>query len=102
MSIYVEILIRAPMESLWQHTQDPALHERWDLRFSTIRYLPRAGESEPQRFLYSTRIGFGMRIDGEGESTGSKEDAAGARTSALRFWSDDGKSLIREGSGYWR
>ena len=50
MSIYVEILIRAPMDALWSHTQTPALHERWDLRFSRIDYLPRNGESEPQRF----------------------------------------------------
>ena len=34
MSIYVEILVRAPMDALWAHTQTPALHERWDLRFS--------------------------------------------------------------------
>ena len=33
MSIYVEILIRAPMEALWAHSQTPELHERWDLRF---------------------------------------------------------------------
>ena len=50
MSIYVEILVRAPMDALWSHTQMPALHERWDLRFSRIEYLPRNGESEPQRF----------------------------------------------------
>ena len=50
MSIYVEILVRAPMDTLWSHTQTPALHERWDLRFSRIEYLPRNDESEPQRF----------------------------------------------------
>ena len=31
MSIYVEILIRAPVDALWTHTQTPELHERWDL-----------------------------------------------------------------------
>jgi hypothetical protein len=36
MSIYVEILVRAPMDALWAHTQTPALHERWDLRFHRI------------------------------------------------------------------
>ena len=41
MSIYVEILVRAPMDALWAHTQTPALHERWDLRFSRIEYLPK-------------------------------------------------------------
>jgi hypothetical protein len=101
MSIYVETRIRGPIDTLWRHTQDPVLHERWDLRFTDIAYLPRSGD-EPQRFRYETRIGFGLRIRGEGESTGTRDGAAGERTSALRFWSDDRKSLIREGSGYWR
>jgi hypothetical protein len=99
--IYVERLIAAPMEALWDATQTPEVHERWDLRFTEIRYLRRATETEPQRFLYATRIGFGLRIAGEGESVGQGE-RNGDRTSALRFWSDDRKSLIREGSGYWR
>jgi hypothetical protein len=100
--IYVEIAIRGDLDHIWLHTQDPALHERWDLRFSTIRYLPRTSPSEPQRFLYATRIGFGARIEGAGESTGSREDGSGACNSGLKFWSDDAKSLIREGAGYWR
>ena len=99
--IYVEILIRAPMERLWAATQDPALHERWDLRFTRIEYLPRA-DGEPQQFLYATRIGGGLEIRGKGSSVGEKTAADGARTSALRFWSDDPRSLIRTGSGYWR
>src|SRR3989442_3511867 len=89
------------MEALWNATQRPEAHERWDLRFTEIRYLARASEKDPQRFLYATRIGFGLRIAGEGESIGAR-DRDGDRTSALRFWSDDAKSLIREGSGYWR
>jgi uncharacterized membrane protein YphA (DoxX/SURF4 family) len=97
----VETRIRGPVDTLWQHTQNPALHERWDLRFTDIAYLPRNGD-EPQRFRYETRIGFGLRIRGEGESTGTRDGTVGERTSALRFWSDDPKSLIREGSGYWR
>ncbi len=101
MSIYVETQVRGQLEDLWQRTQDPSLHERWDLRFSEIYYLPRR-DDEPQRFRYETRIGFGLRIRGEGESTGSRDGTHGERTSALRFWSDDPKSLIREGSGYWR
>ncbi|HEV1287060.1 MAG TPA: DoxX-like family protein [Bryobacteraceae bacterium] len=100
--IYVEILIRGSIDEVWRHTQEPSIHELWDLRFSAIRYLPRPAESEPQRFLYSTRLGFGLHIDGEGESTGSREDAGGIRTSALKFWSRDPKSLIEHGSGYWR
>lgn len=101
MSIYVEIRIRGRLENVWEHSQDPALHERWDLRFSEITYLPRR-DNEPQRFHYETRLGFGLRIRGVGESAGSRDGISGDRTSALKFWSDDPKSPIREGSGYWQ
>jgi len=57
--------MRAPMQSLWDHTQRPELHERWDLRFSEISYLPRPDANEPQRFRYATRIGGGITIEGE-------------------------------------
>src|SRR5258707_2940143 len=100
--IYVEIQICAGVDEVWRCTQVPELHELWDLRFSKIEYLPKRSEEEPQRFRYSTRIGFGLTIDGDGESTGTREDATGLRTSALKFWSADPKSLIEEGSGYWQ
>ncbi len=100
--IYVEILIRGDIDELWKYTQQPDLHESWDLRFTKIQYLPRASDSEPQRFNYTTRIGFGLQVVGQGESTGSREEATGRRTSALKFWSADPKSLIEEGSGYWQ
>ena len=48
--LYFELPMRTEMERLWQLTQDPALHQRWDLRFSTIRYLPKAEEDAPQQF----------------------------------------------------
>jgi uncharacterized membrane protein YphA (DoxX/SURF4 family) len=102
MGIYVETFIRRPLDAVWRHTQQPELHERWDLRFSEIRYLPRASDAEPQRFHYATRIGFGLAISGEGESTGTRETTDGAATSALRFLSAHPLSLIREGSGYWK
>jgi hypothetical protein len=88
--IYVETLIRAPLEEVWAKTQTPAEHVRWDARFTAIEPLP------DRRFRYATRIGFGLEIEGLGESV------AGGGTSALRFWSDDARSLIRAGSGYWR
>lgn len=101
MAIYVEIPIRCSMEELWEKTQNPKLHQRWDLRFSEIEYLPREGE-QPQRFLYRTRIGFGVKVDGMGESTGTRNGDSGMRISSLKFWSDDAKSLIKVGSGYWK
>ena len=100
-SLYVQIDIHTSIERLWELTQTPGLHQRWDLRFTDIQYLPRPDPNEPQRFLYATRIGFGVEIRGEGETAGSLEKD-GERSSALRFWSDDSKSLIREGAGYWR
>jgi len=102
MSIYVEILIRAPMDALWAHTQTPVLHERWDLRFSRIDYVPRALDTEPQRFRYATRIAFGFEVSGEGETAGQRDLTDGSRSSSLRFGSDEALSIIREGSGYWK
>lgn len=102
MAVYVEIFIRAPMETLWDHTQKPELHERWDLRFSRIRYLAKTNEDDPQRFLYATRIGFGLEVTGEGESVGERNLMDGSRTSALKFSSADPRSIILEGSGYWK
>jgi uncharacterized membrane protein YphA (DoxX/SURF4 family) len=99
-SIYVEIFIRGGMDELWNKTQQPKVHQRWDLRFSEIDYLPRE-PGEAQKFLYATRIAAGLRIQGAGESTG-EHDATGQRTSALKFWSEDPKSLIATGSGYWK
>ena len=101
MDIYVEIPILCAVDELWEKTQNPALHQRWDLRFTEIEYLPRTGE-EPQEFLYRTRIGLGIKIDGKGESTGTKDGEGGTRTSSLKFWSDDPKSLIKMGSEYWK
>ena len=101
MGIYAEIPIRSHMDELWEKTQNPQLHEQWDLRFTQIEYLPRQGD-EPQKFLYRTRIGFGLRIDGQGESTGTRKGDDGERTSSLTFWSEDSKSLIKAGSGYWK
>jgi hypothetical protein len=101
MSIYVEILIRGRMDELWEKTQQPKLHQRWDVRFSEIDYLPRE-LGGAQKFIYATRIGVGVRIQGAGESTGERNDSDGPRTSALKFWSDDRKSLIATGSGYWK
>jgi uncharacterized membrane protein YphA (DoxX/SURF4 family) len=100
--IYVEITIKDQVDHIWQLTQDPTLHQRWDLRFSRIDYLPRPSPDQPQHFLYETRIGCGLSIRGTGESVGQHISPNGDATSALKFASSDPKSLIREGSGYWR
>jgi hypothetical protein len=99
--IYVEARIRCPLDALWEHTQQPELHQQWDLRFTEIEYLPRPSAAEPQQFLYATRIGFGLGVAGRGESLGTKEKN-GERTSVLKFWSEEWVSLIREGAGFWK
>ncbi len=98
--VYVECLIRADMEALWERTQRAELHQRWDLRFTEIDYLPRADDG-PQYFRYAFRLLPGLLITGTGVTAGERHDAGG-RTSALRFSSDHPLSLIRSGSGYWR
>ena len=100
--LYVEASLRGSLDRLWELTQDPAFHQRWDLRFSTITYLPRKHPGEPQRFTYATRIGFGIEVVGTGESVATREGPDGIRTSSLRFWSASPLSLIQEGSGYWK
>jgi len=99
--IYVETFIKAPIDSVWEYTQNPQLHQQWDLRFSEINYLPKVNEQDRQKFLYRTNIGFGLSIAGEGESYGTKE-VNGVRTSSLVFGTEQRISLIELGSGFWR
>ena len=100
--IYVERFIRGTIDQVWSHTQTPEVHERWDLRFTSIEYLPRPSLDEPQRFLYVTRLLGPFAIRGTGESVGERLTQQGEATSALRFGSEQWWSLIRTGSGYWR
>ena len=100
--IYVECRIQGSLDEVWRLTQTPEVHQRWDLRFTTITYLPRSSEDEPQRFLYVTRLLPGIAVRGTGESTGLRAVVGGEATSALKFGSEQGWSLIRTGSGYWR
>lgn len=100
--IYVEILIQDDLDRIWQLTQDPIQHEKWDLRFTRIRYLPRTSSEEPQEFLYCTRLGFGIGISGTGSSRSARTPGGREAISSLQFASDDRFSLIRSGSGYWK
>lgn len=100
MSIYVETRIIGTIDHLLEKTQRPDLHERWDLRFTHIDYLPRSDDTKPQLFLYQTRLGFGISISGRGEAGGTRVSDS-HHTASLKFWSDDPKSLILKGSGYW-
>lgn len=100
-SVYVQTEIEANIDELWKYTQDPKLHTEWDARFTEISYLQKE-EGEPQRFLYKTKIGFGIEISGKGESVGEVRKETGERVSALKFWTAHPLSLIQTGSGYWK
>ena len=99
--IYVESLINAPIEALWKATQEPTLHERWDVRFGQIEHLTR-DDGEAQRFRYATTVAPGVTIAGTGESLGDRDRPDGTRWSGLKFWASDRRSIIDAGAGYWR
>ncbi|MBW8888476.1 MAG: DoxX-like family protein [Fibrobacteres bacterium] len=100
--LYIETRIKCAFDVLWERTQDPSQHQLWDLRFSEIHYLPKSSPEEPQRFRYATRIGFGLAVEGVGESVAARTTGKGESTSVLKFGSENPLSLIREGSGYWK
>lgn len=99
--IYVEIEMKSDLDTLWEYTQNPSLHKEWDLRFSNITYL-NSQPCEKQKFLYETRVGFGLKVSGTGETVGVFNKCSSERSSSLAFGSDHPLSLIRHGSGYWK
>ncbi|WP_226657135.1 DoxX-like family protein [Pseudalkalibacillus hwajinpoensis] len=101
-SIFVEISIETEMEDLWDASQQPHQHEQWDLRFTSITYLPKENESDPQHFSYKTNTGIGVVVEGWGKSAGEFNSKDGSRTSSLHFGTDQQISIISEGKGYWK
>ncbi|TAF65007.1 MAG: hypothetical protein EAZ55_10155 [Cytophagales bacterium] len=100
--LYIETKINCNFDTLWTNTQDPSIHQQWDLRFSEISYLPKKEPTDPQKFHYSTKIGFGINVNGIGESVATKTKNNGESTSVLKFASDSKISIIKQGSGYWK
>lgn len=100
--VYVETTIAAPIDKIWEKTQNPALHEQWDIRFSSITYLPKKEEGEPQRFTYTRALFPGLTISGWGESVGNHEKLDGTKSSSLHFGTEQKISPIKEGRGYWQ
>jgi Polyketide cyclase / dehydrase and lipid transport len=99
-AIYVEVEIHSSMDRVWQLTQNPAEHPRWDLRFSSIAPTAELAGGG-YRFRYERRIPF-HSIVGTGTSIGERIRADGTRTSALRFTTNDRFSPLGDGRGYWR
>jgi hypothetical protein len=97
-AIVVEALIEAPLEEVWQRTQDPELHLLWDIRFDSIRYTR---ETDARGFAlmdYRTSLGFGVEVAG----TGRYLQNSPLRHSTFEFGSRDWKSLITRGRGIWQ
>lgn len=94
--IYVETTVRGDLATLWARSQDPRLHQRWDLRFTTIE------PAGPGRFRYAVRVLPGIEISGTGTHGGERHRPDGSATSVLRFASPHPLSLLRAGSGFWR
>ena len=112
--IYVEIPMVASLDRLWELSQDPVLHPRWDLRFTSIKHLgsgpvypqtigarPAAQPDWAQQFRYEFRLPL-HTIHGTGTSLGSRRSADGSATSVLKFTTTDVLSPIESGAGYWR
>ncbi|WP_342514941.1 DoxX-like family protein [Sporosarcina sp. FSL K6-1522] len=99
--IYVEVPIYTDIDAIWDASQQPDRHEQWDLRFSSITYLPKK-EGEPQAFVYSRTVGPFLQVEGWGESVGSFHKEDGTRSSSLHFGTEQWISPIREGRGYWK
>ncbi|TKI23852.1 hypothetical protein FCO27_12850 [Bacillus pumilus] len=99
--VYVETTIHAPIEKVWEYTQNPKLHEQWDLRFSTIS-LNEPQNEQTQSFLYEKHLGFGLSVTGTGAYRTRMMDERNERASSLQFKSSHPLTFIKEGSGYWK
>lgn len=100
--IYVEIEVRDDIDKIWEYSQNPKLHEQWDLRFSSITYNAKKPGEDMQRFMYTTKVMPGIQVAGWGQSKGTHEKASGEKTSALHFGTKQLLSPIAEGRGYWK
>ncbi len=109
--IHVRVRLRAPIEAVWNLTQDHRLHPDWDHRFSRIVMLHEdtsgahaapTGHPDPRIqtgtvMRYEKRI-FAATLRGFGRYKLHRP----TQQSTFEFWSDDPRSLIRRGVGLWR
>ncbi|MEU8538893.1 hypothetical protein AB0C52_02660 [Streptomyces sp. NPDC048717] len=74
MGLYVEACVRTDLETLWKRTQDPAEHQRWDLRFTEISYLP-AESADPAGSTESSEPADSRDSRRSGDSSASTESS---------------------------
>jgi hypothetical protein len=111
--LHVAVRLRAPLQAVWDVTQDHRLHPDWDHRFSRIDMLDnairstlggsaRASRAAPPNPRTGTEMRYeravlGMTLRGFGRYKLLRR----LRQSTFEFWSDDPRSLIRRGVGLW-
>jgi hypothetical protein len=95
--IVVEAIIAAPVATVWERSQVPALHTEWDIRFNHIAYLDQTDDRGYHLMDYRTNIAVGVSIQGYGRYLTNSEHSH----SSFEFDSYDWKSLIRNGRGIW-
>lgn len=95
--IVVEALIPAPVELVWERTQEPSQHVSWDIRFTQIAYRDQVDSRGFRLLDYRTDVAFGIAVEGVGRYLHSTP----LSHSSFEFDSDDWKSIIRNGRGVW-
>ena len=93
--LHVRVRLPAPVEAVWNFTQDHRLHPTWDHRFSHIEMLAEEIKTGTE-MRYTRRIGP-VLITGMGRYKLHRA----MKQSTFEFWSDDRRSLIRRGVGLW-
>jgi hypothetical protein len=95
--IVVEALIPAPVEVVWERTQEPLQHVSWDIRFTHISYRDEVDARGFRVLDYRTDVAFGIVVKGIGRYLHSTP----LEHSSFEFDSDDWKSIISNGRGVW-
>jgi hypothetical protein len=95
--IVVEALIPAPVETVWERSQEPEAHVSWDIRFTHIAYRDESDARGYRLMDYRTDVAFGIEVKGLGRYLHSTP----LEHSSFEFDSDDWKSIIRNGRGIW-
>lgn len=109
--LHVRVRLPAPVEQVWNLTQDHRIHPQWDHRFSSIvmlhedeqgAHLAPPGTPDPRIqtgtvMRYEKNV-LGLRIRGFGRYKLHRP----VQQSTFEFWSDAPLSLITRGVGLWR